>query len=286
MNKVIALIALSALIVVLGCQPATNTVAFSRLTGDYWQVWTMQPDGSQTVQITASPADKRYPCWAGDGRKLFFRTNNNQVFSLNLDSGEESIVLPTMGLNGGVVPSPDGTELLFPRFRTQVKDAANLWLTNSDGKDGRMLTRDAGLQYDPTWSPDGRQIAYISGFGYRTDELYIIDSDGKNKHRLTDNKAIDLLPAFAPDGRTITYVSDITGNYEIWTMDIEGGNRRQLTDSKGIDTRPCWSPDGKKKMFVSNRSRTQQIWIENSDGSSPRQLTTGLASMDPAWRRK
>lgn len=287
-NRAFTIIALFALTVVAGCQTqrAGGPIAFSRVTGDYWQIWTMQPDGSKTKKVTTSPSDKRYPVWTKDGRELLFRNNNSQVFSVNLDSGEENRILAPLGLSGGAIPSPDGSKFLLVRFRAQLKDSANLWLTTSEGKDSRILTRDPGLQYDPAWSPDSGQIAYISGHGFRTDELYTIDSDGRNKRRLTDNKAIDVLPAFSPDGKTIAYVSDATGNYEIWLMDADGSNRRQLTDSKGIDTRPCWSPDRSKIMFVSNRSGTLQLWIMNSDGSNPRQLTGGAPSMDPAWRGK
>ena len=244
----------------------------------------MRPDGSEAKQITASASDKRYPTWTKDGRELLFRTNNNHTFSVDLATGEEKRVLSPLGLSSGAVPSPAGSKLVLARFRNQVKDSANLWLTTLEGKKSRILTRDAGMQYDPAWSPDGRQIAYISGHGYRTDELYVIDSDGKNKRRLTNNKAIELLPAYSPDGKTIAYVSDVTGNYEIWLMDANGSNRRQLTDSEGIDTRPCWSPDGSKIMFVSNRKGELQLWIMNYDGTNPRQVTTESPSMDPAWR--
>ena len=288
-NKVFNLIALFALVVVSGCQvqqPVDGTIAFSRLTGDYWQIWTMQPDGKAAKQITTSPADKRYPAWGKDGQGLLFRTNNNQVFSVSLDAGEENRILATLGLIGRVVPSPDSSKLLLVRLKTQLRDSSALWLTTLEGKDSRILTRDAGLQYDPAWSPDGKRIAYISSHGYRTAELYTIASDGRNKLRLTDNKAIELLPAFAPDGKTIAYVSDVTGDYEIWLMDSNGGNRRQLTDNKGIDTRPYWSPDGNKIMFVSNRSGVLQLWIMNSDGSNPQELTAGAPSMDPTWRRE
>ncbi len=288
-NRIFPLAALSGLIAVAGCQvqPLGNTVAFSRLTGDNWQIWTMRPDGKAAEQITISAADKRYPVWSTDGNEVFFRTNNNEVFAVDLETGEETRVLTSLRLSGGLVPSPDGSRLVFVRFRTQLKDSSSLWLTTAlDARDSRILTRDQGLQYDPDWSPDGRQIVYVSGHGYRKDELYVIDSGGGGKRRLTNNDAIEVLPAFSPDGKTIAYVSDVTGNYEIWLMDPDGSDPKQLTRSKGIDTKPCWSPDGKKIMFVSNRSGTLQLWAMNSDGSNPWQLTTGAPSMDPAWRRK
>ena len=301
-DKISNLILLLVLVIISGCQiqqpvdnavlskthasPFDNTIAFSRLTGDYWQVWTMQPDGSNLKQVTKSLSDKRYPVWKRDGRELFCRTNNNKAFSVNPDSGSEHQIIPSMALVGGIASSPIDDKLLLVRFRTQLRDSASLWLTTLDEKNSRILTRDTGLQYDPAWSYDGEKIAYILGHGYQTHELYIMDCTGKNKRKLTNNKALEVLPAFSPDGKTIAYASDITGDFEIWLMNVYGSNCRQLTNSKGLDTRPYWSPDGNKIMFVSNRSGKLQIWIMNNDGSNPEQLTTGAASIDPAWRRE
>jgi TolB protein len=267
-------------------QSTDNPIAFSRFMGDYWQIWTMQPDCSNVKQVTMSLSDKRYSVWAKDNNQLLFRTNNNQVYNVNLDTGQENRILTSFGLIGGVASSPDGDKLLVVRFRTQPRDSANLWLTTLEGKDGTMLTRDVGLQYDPAWSPDGKKIVYILGHGYQTHELYIMDSDGKNKRRLTNNKALEVLPVFSPDGKTIAYSSNITGDFEIWLMNVDGSNSRQLTDSEGIDTRPYWSPDGSNMVFVSNRSDELQLWIMNNDGSNPRQLTKGAPSTDPVWRRE
>jgi TolB protein len=287
-NGEFTLIALLVLTVVAGCQtqPTGGQIAFSRLTGDYWQIWTMEPDGKEVKQITSSASDKRYPVWAKEGRKLFFRTNNSELFSFDLNAGKERRILASLGLSSRVVPSPDGSKLVVARLRSQLKDSGNLMLTMLDGGNNRVLTRDAGIQHDPSWSPDGTQIVYVSSHGYRTSELYTVGADGSNKRRLTNNKASDVLPVFSPDGKTIAYVSDATGSYEIWLMNTDGSSCRRITDSKGIDTRPCWSPNGDKIVFASNRTGQMQVWIMNSDGSSLKQLTMEQPSMDPVWRRK
>jgi TolB protein len=267
-------------------QSADNSIAFSRLTNGHWQIWTMNSDGSEMMQVTTSMSDKRYPAWSKGQSKLFYRTNNNHAFSVNLSTGEEKRIAAQLGIISSIVPSPDGDRLLLVRFRTQPKDSANLWLSKLDGKNARILSSDMGMQTDPTWSEDGKKIVYISGHGGDMHELVMIDSDGRNEHRLTNNKAMEVLPAFSPDGKTIAYASNMTGDFEIWLMDSDGANQRRLTNSFGLDTRPCWSPDGKQIMFVSNRSGKLQLWIINSDGGNPRQLTDGAPSMDPAWRRE
>ncbi|UCE98680.1 MAG: PD40 domain-containing protein [Planctomycetota bacterium] len=285
-KKTIVSASIAILIMAAGCQVPTGTIVFSRLTGDYWQIWTMQPDGKATKQITTSPSDKRYPIWAEDGKKILFRTNNNKAFIVDVDSREEKKILESFGLIGSLSESPDGSRVVFVRYKDNFKDSSNLWISTPGAKMQKVLTRDTGLQYDPAWSHDGRKIAYVSGHGFQTHELYMVNPDGKNKCKITDNKALEVLPAFSPDGNSIAYVSDITDDFEIWLMDIDGSNTRQITNSSGIDTRPFWSPDGDKIVFVSNRSGQLQLWIMNKDGSSARQLTSGAPSMDPAWKKE
>lgn len=286
-EKTLAFAIIVILSIAAGCQVhPTGAIAFSRLTGDYWQIWTMQPNGKAVKQLTTSPSDKRYPIWAENGKKILFRTNNNKAFMVDVVTSEEKPILESFGLVGSLAESPDGSRLVFVRYRDNLKDSSDLWISTPDGKKQKVLTRDTGLQYDPAWSHDGKKIAYVSGHGYQTHELYIVESDSKNKRRLTNNKALEVLPAFSPDEKSMAYVSDKTGDFEIWFMDVDGRNPIQITNSFGIDTRPCWSPDGDQIMYVSNRSGQLQLWIINKDGSDTRQLTRGAPTMDPAWRKE
>ena len=283
-NKLTCLLLFS--IVIAGCQSqkAENSIAFSRLSGDNWQLFTVGLDSKALNHLTISASDKRYPCWSKVKNKLFYRNNNNQAFVLDLSTKEEKRILNSLGMISSIAVSPDETQLLLVRFRTEIKDSSDLWLVSIDDQTRERLTWDAGMQYDPCWSPDGSVIAYISGSGYQGHELYVMDVDGKTKKRLTDNKALELLPSFSPDGKTIAYTSDITGNYDIWLMNVDGTASRQITYYLGLDTRPVWSPDGTQLLFVSDRSGQQQLWIMNVDGSNARQLTFGSPSIDPAWK--
>lgn len=291
-NTFRTILALSTVLLV-GCQQGQretavvdkgNSILLSRLTGDYWQLWTMQPDGSNLRQLTTSETDKRYPFGMNDFSKILYRTNNNYAYVLDKSTGREERLLTKLGFIGSICQSPVSQDLLITRFRTEVLDSSDLWLVSPSGQDQKIITRDVGLQYNPTWSPDGTKIAFISGHGYQTHELILMDSDGSNRKPLTDNKALELLPIFSPDGTKIAYVSDLAGSYDIWVMDINGENVQQLTYYSGIDTRPCWSADGQSLLFVSNRSGELQLWIMNADGSESKQLTHEIPSMDPTWR--
>lgn len=283
-RKFLTGILLFILNIVAGCQ-TNNPIVCSRLTGNYWQIWAMMPDGSNLKQVTKSLSDKRYPIWNTNGWELLCSDNDNQALIIDTDNGAEHRILESFGKVGRIVPSPDGKKLLFVRFKSELMDSSDLWVTSVDGNEQRILTREVGLQYDPEWSPDGKNIICVSGHGYQTHELYIMDSDGRNRKRLTNNKALELLPSFSPDGKKIAYVSDMTGDFEIWTMNVDGADTKQLTNSAGIDTRPRWSPDGKRILFVSSRTGSLQLWIMDGDGASPVQITKGAPCNDPDWRK-
>jgi len=151
-----------------------NPLLFSRLTDGYWQLWTMRPDGSNLKQLTNSESDKRYPFAMNDSSKILYRTNNNHAYALVKSTGQEERLLTQLGLIGSICQSPVSQEVLIARFRTEVLDSSDLWLVSPSGENQKIITRDVGLQYNPAWSPDGTQIAFISGHGYQTHELILM----------------------------------------------------------------------------------------------------------------
>ena len=106
----------------------------------------------------------------------------------------------------------------------------------------RRLTDHSGWDGSPSWSPDGRHIAFVS---HRDEddgnfELYVMGSDGSNLTRLTDHPADDWSPSFSPDGRHIAFVSERDGNSELYVMGSDGSNLTRLTDDPAGDWRPSW----------------------------------------------
>ena len=116
----------------------------------------------------------------------------------------------------------------------------------------RRLTDDPAADWSPSFSPDGRHIAFVSERdGNR--EIYVMDSDGSNPRRLTDDPAADFSPSFSPDGRHIAFVSERDGNSEIYVMGSDGSNPIRLTHHPAYDFSPSFSPDGRHIVFGSER---------------------------------
>lgn len=137
----------------------------------------------------------------------------------------------------------------------------------------------------PSWSPDGREIAYYAEHNGKGD-LYVMNADGTDVRRLTDTPAADEGgPSFSPGGREIAYDTDRDGNFEIYVMNADGTGSRRLTNNPARDVSPAWSPDGRKIAFMSDRvSRPNfDIYLMNPDGSDVERITTTDSNWFPQF---
>ncbi len=102
----------------------------------------------------------------------------------------------------------------------------------------------------PTWSPDGRQIAFVSDVtGAR--QIWRMRADGTGQVQLGADDANEGSPAYSPDGRLLALTSDRSGSVEVWLMKVDGTNRRQLTHESTPVGMPRWSHDGQWVYFAS-----------------------------------
>ncbi len=263
-------------------QPSGEFV-YCRLTNETWQVWRRDLTSGRDTQLTFSSGDKRYPGFTPDG-DVYYHTVTQECFVLRENQSDRPLLSDLWPVRD-VTFAPHDRQVAFSRIRTDLIDAANLCTSTLDGADPLWLTREPGIQYNPSYAPDGSWLAYVSGHGVGTYEIWAIDADGSNRRRITSNDRHEFLPAVSPDGQSIAFASDRSGDFEIWKVDASGANPQRLTDRPGLDTRPCWSPDGRWLAFTSARDGRVAIWYARSDGSDPRPLVaTPMGARDPAWR--
>jgi len=133
-----------------------------------------------------------------------------------------------------------------------------------------------GSDTHAAWSPDGRQVAYISNReGVRAGqpinfEVYVADADGGNPRRLTVNDAFEADLAWSPDGATILAKSYRDGNDEIYALGLGDASARNLTNAQSAEGAPSWSPDGRTIVFHSDRDGASRLYLMEADGSGAR----------------
>jgi Tol biopolymer transport system component len=147
----------------------------------------------------------------------------------------------------------------------------------------------AAAQTDPSPSPDGSRIAYVTdrdGNG----EIYMMNADGTGPQRLTNSSATEGSPSWMPDGTKIVYASNAagttTGTFHIWIMNADGSGQRQLTQGTASEFQPAVSPDGKTIAFTTDRDggSNYNIYLMNLDGSNQRQFTKEpFPETNPVW---
>jgi TolB protein len=161
----------------------------------------------------------------------------------------------------------------------------DVWTANADGSHQRRLTRGRGPEFDPSWSPDGSQIAYRDSRhgSNRNDEIYVMNADGSHRRNVTRSPENEWSPSWSPDGGSIAYYSG-----QLYAMRPDGRRARAVTRVEG--EYPAWSPDGRRLAFMSaqpdarGRDPNYDVVVVNRNGSGVRRLTYWPGEDGwPAW---
>ena len=149
----------------------------------------------------------------------------------------------------------------------------NLHVADYDGANSTSITQSKEPIMSPAWSPDGKQIAYVS-FENKVSEIFIQTLATGERKSVAKYKGINGSPAWSPDGKQLAITLSKGGDSDIYILTLANLSLRKLTKSWAIDTEAAWSPDGKKILFTSDRGRYPQIYIMPSNGQgSPERIS-------------
>ena len=151
-----------------------------------------------------------------------------------------------------------------------------LAIMDSDGANHRFITNGQSIAVTPRYSPDYRQIAYVSYQGNRVRVyVYQVEGGAGAQRVVYESSNTTFAPRWSPDGRHLLFSMAVGGNTDIYRIPVEGGTPRRLTDNPGIDVGGSFSPDGTRIVFESDRSGAQQIYVMNADGSNQNRISFG-----------
>jgi TolB protein len=163
----------------------------------------------------------------------------------------------------------------------ETRTGKEVYVADYDGANQMRVTANRRLNVAPSWSPDGRSIAYTS-FSRIQPQIIVSNVYQGTRETLTDEKTGAYFSVFSPDGSRIAFMSQRDGNTEIYVMNRNGSGVRRLTNNSAGDSTPTWSPTGTQIAFTSDRSGSAQIWVMDADGLNQRRLTFGESWADKA----
>ena len=239
---------------IAGAAPRAQ-IAFSSERDGNFEIYVMDIDGRNQRRLTNNRRDDWEPSWSPGGKRIAFTSSEDRN-------------------------SHEDVEGKRP----------HIYVMEADGKNRRKLTKNPFAEWDPSWSPDGKQIAFTGKAALHAHRyVYVVDAEGKNLRKLgSDHEEIGWEPSWSPDGKHIAFVSTREKNgwrYDIFVMDADGSNHRQLTNNDAWNFSPSWSPDGERIAFVSTGDwKNYEIYVMDADGENLRRLTRNPApDLHPSW---
>jgi len=161
-------------------------------------------------------------------------------------------------------------------YVTSVGDRANrryqLQVADTDGANPQSIISSREPIMSPSWSPDGRQIAYVS-FENKTAAIFTQTLATGERQKISDAPGINGAPAWSPDGTQLAMTLSKDGNPDIYVMNVAARAPRRITDHFAIDTEPSWSRDGHSILFTSDRGGKPQLYLVSASGGQPQRIT-------------
>src|SRR5213596_1124075 len=273
------------------------------------------PASTSGARLLVSPGKEQHynlaPALSPDGRRLVYMSDaglfsidiyladaeNGRTIRKLVSSTRDPHLESLQFINSAGAWDADGSRFVFGAVVTG--DPA-LRIVRGDNGDliKEIKFPSLGEIFNPTWSPDGKQIAFSAQVGGVTD-LFVYDLDSGQQRRLTNDAYADLEPAWSPDGSLIAFATDrfttslddlSYGDYQLAVIDPRGGGQiRQLPHlPKAKHINPQWSPDGKSLYFLGDPGGITNVFRLSLDGGAIAQVTnvftgvSGITSLSPA----
>ena len=167
-----------------------------------------------------------------------------------------------------------GTKVAYVTAEQQGKQRLySLIVSDQDGENEHKIMESKDPIMSPAWSPDSRQLAYVSFEGSKS-SIFVQTLRSGNRFQVSNKPGINGAPSFSPDGRKLVVtLGGVEGNPDIYILDITSRKTKRLTTHRAIDTEGTWSPDGQFIYFTSDRSGGPQVYRVSVNGGTPQRVT-------------
>lgn len=271
--------------------PPEARIAYAGFDGNDYEIFTVNPDGSDLIQLTNNDVDDWGATWSPDHTELAFRsmrTGNSAIYTMNVDGTDVTRITPDYLYVGSptyqatLTWSPDGSRIAY-----SANNAGNwdIYTSSVTHYAHERLTTHPANDLHPDWSVNN-EIIFNSDRDGRL-EVFTIDADGLNLQRVWEHTGEGftiMVPRWSPAGDSYL----VFKNYTIEEADIflvhTNGQIEQLTLDAGIDRVPTFNPDGTQIVFRSERDGDSDIYTMNLANGEILPLTSdNNTNMSPDW---
>ena len=219
-------------------------------------------------------------------RIVFVRQVSNgvkELFQIDRDGAD----LVQLTRNGSLTLSPTVAADGRLAYVTYKAGPPEIWgQRRKDGPHERLYPASGagGMLSSPTWSPDGKRLAFVQGDRRGNSDIMVLDLATGRARRLTDSNGINTEPAWNPNGNQLAFTSDREGGPQVFLMQDDGSNLRRLTSEGLYNASPAWSPNGAMVAYVSRFEGKFDLFVYKLGEGKAYQITTGVSTSEsPAW---
>lgn len=243
---------------------------FSDFKREKWGVYRYDLKAKTTTKVADSALNVSV---SSDGKRIAVGKivdGNQDIYVMDVDGRNAKRITTDPADDFAPAWIPSGKQIVFNN-RTAGKP--EIYIINSDGTGLKRLTFSGEFRsYNPSWSPDGKHIAYYFEKGDGNDQLFVMRADGTQQKNITNDEFNNIFPGWI-NKKTIVYGQGLKGKpTKVFTINADGTEKKQLLTLESFYAR--FSRDGKKVAFVSNRDGGKpHIFVTNSDGSGSVKIT-------------
>ena len=240
-------------------------------------------DGGDVKQLTRFRSSCVEPGWTPGGNSICYSKYGNSSISVIetlVAPPHRSRVLSSFnGINTGAAVSPDGRLMaVILSFDHKV----DLYVREQATRRLRRLTKGIAVEASPCWSPDSREIAYVSDES-GVPRIYIVGAAGGNRRRIPTIGVDAVTPDWSGDGQ-IVFASRVGGSYTLGVHDLKTGRTRRVTTAPGTWESPSWAPDNRQVVCKRTEGGHSALYVvDTRTGRIRRLLATNWNLSAPAW---
>jgi Tol biopolymer transport system component len=275
----------------------SGVIVFSRAdSSGRYGLFTLVLDTGRLRRVTQACGWDWFPAWSADGQRIAFsracrNTSGLDLYSVAANGKGLRRVVHTRTNDEWPSWSPDGSKIAFVSGEPQMTKPGQtgidpeLWVVGADGHGLKRLTNNDVRDEAPTWSPDGKWIAFVRIRSGNHGHIWVVSPDGRAAHSLG---LAGGEPAWSPDGAQLAFAHARRGvsreTVDLYVANADGSGIRRLTHERVgvVSHHPSWSPNGRSIVYMSRNS----LWTIDVDGRGAHSITRSpIEDVDPDWSK-